>query len=692
MPMLVDYKTLLPATAGLLSLGLGLFALFKSKGLSPYRLFALGMLLLSVKQFFAIRAFFTDDPDAFLRWQFWNMLAGAFIPPAWLAFSICYSREHCRQNLIRWKWALIASTAFPVALISIFSRSLFIAPSLNTGWTVSFKWPGYLYELSILIVIILILTKLERTLRASSGATRWRIKYILLGIGFIFAAKIYSTAQRLLFVGDFSYLFLVDSATLLLGDLMVLVGFLRTRLENVNVYVSQDLLYNSIVISLVGAYLLIVGIATKIARYFGVATIVFDDVFAILFILLGTTVLLLSDTLRFKIRNFISRHFQRPPYDYRKVWASFAEKLTSMIDLSDLSNTMAKTISETFGVACVSVWVNDEIRGTPVLSGSTHLSANREPNPDLQNEIGFLALSSRNKRAPIMLDSPARREKEANSSYDVIYCCAPLMAKGEFLGLITLGSKIKKEPYSAQDLDLLTIIAHHAAGLILNHKLFQNRERHMEMEAFRAMSSFLAHDLKNVASTISLTLTSLPIHYQNPEFRADALRMMSKTVEKIRKICAGLSALDQKFELEKSPCDLNELVKDALSGLELDHPVIVDLSPVPRTILDPEQIQKVVLNLVLNAVESNDNGNQIQVTTRCEGRWLRLSVTDHGCGMSSEFINKELFHPFRTTKKNGSGIGLYQGKTIVEAHGGRIEVQSTKGEGSTFSVFLPLAG
>jgi putative PEP-CTERM system histidine kinase len=687
--MYLNYQIILPATAGLFSLCLGLFALFKAKGILAYRLFALGMLLLAAEQVFSLLIFRSGDPADFLHWQFLTMLVGGLAPATWLAFSICYGRENFREILLRWKWGLIASAIFPVAVISLFRGSLFRALVFETRWTVTFGWPGYLYELSVLLVVILILARLERTLRASSGDARWRIKFMVLGIGFIFAARIYSTAQRLLFVGDFSFLFLVDSATLLLGELMVIVGFIRTRLENVTVYISQDLLYNSIVISLVGAYLLIVGIAAKIARYFGTGAIILDNVFLILITLLGIAVLLLSDSLRFKIRNFISRHFQRPPYDYRKVWASFTERLTSMIDLRDLSNAMARTISETFGVACVSVWVNDEIRGAPVLSGSTHLAANSEPHPELQSEIGFLALSSRDKRAPMMLDSPAR--KEGDWSYDRIYCCAPLMAKGEFLGLITLGSKIRKEDYTAQDLDLLTIIAHHAAGLILNHKLFQNRERHMEMEAFRAMSSFLAHDLKNVASTISLTLTSLPVHYQNPEFRADALQMMSKTVEKIRRICTGLSALDQKFELEKSPCDLNELITDTLSSLELDRPVTTDLSPVPKTLLDPEQIQKVVLNLVLNAVESSHNGAQIQISTRCERPWLRMSVTDHGCGMSGEFINKELFHPFKTTKKNGSGIGLYQGKTIVEAHGGRIEVQSSKGEGSTFSVFLPLA-
>jgi putative PEP-CTERM system histidine kinase len=688
--MFCNYHIILPATAVLLSLSLGLFALFKSKGLLAYRLFALGMLLMAAKQVLSILAFNTDDPSGFLQWQFWKMFVGAFVPATWLAFSICYARAEGGQILLDWKGTLIAAAIFPAAVISFFQNSLFTALSFNTAWIVRFGWPGYLYELSILMVIVAALARLERTLRASSGAARWRIKYMLMGIGFIFAARVYTTTERLLFVGDNSFLFSVESATLLLGDLLIAVALIRSRLENIDVYVSRDLLYNSVVISIVGVYLLVVGTAAKLARYFGADGMLLDNAFLIFIALLGTSVLLLSESVRFKVRTFINRHFQRPPYDYQKVWASFTERLPSIIDLHDLCNAMARTVSETFSVACVSIWVNDEIRGGPVLYGSTHLPLNGESDSEPESEIGFLALFSRDKRKPIMLDSPAR--EEGDLSEERILCCAPLMAKGEFLGIITLGNKFAQEKYTGQDLDLLKIIADQAAGLILNHKLLESRGRAREMEAFRTMSSFLAHDLKNVASTLSLTLTSLPVHFNNPEFRADALQMMSKTAEKVRNICSRLAALDQKFELQKCQCDLNELVANTLSNLELVGKLVTDLGPTPKASLDPEQIHKVLLNLVLNAVESSENGAEIRVSTRCEGPWLRLSVTDHGCGMSPEFMSKELFHPFQTTKKGGSGIGLYQARMIVEAHGGRIEVQSRQGQGTTFSVFLPLHG
>ena len=263
------------------------------------------------------------------------------------------------------------------------------------------------------------------------------------------------------------------------------------------------------------------------------------------------------------------------------------------------------------------------------------------------------------------------------------------MAGGECIGMLTLNDRAGP-PFSIEDFDLLKTFADQAAGLILNHKLFESLGRAREMEAFQAVSAFFAHDLKNVASTLSLTLTNLPVHYENPEFRADALKMMSKSVEKIQNMCHRLSALNQKFELRRCECDLNELVSSTISNLNLGCVLVTDLGPVPKASLDPEQIQKVMLNFILNANESAADGTEIRIATCRKGDCLLLSVTDQGCGMSKKFIRESLFHPFKTTKERGSGIGLYQCKMIVEAHGGRIEVQSREGSGSTFSAILPL--
>ena len=149
--------------------------------------------------------------------------------------------------------------------------------------------------------------------------------------------------------------------------------------------------------------------------------------------------------------------------------------------------------------------------------------------------------------------------------------------------------------------------------------------------------------------------------------------------------------------------DLNELVADAVGALEQGHvtevggqrskvsvKVVKELRPLPKQLLDPEQIQKVVTNLVLNAKEAVNSGGEIRIETSQQNGCTVLSVSDNGCGMAREFIERSLFRPFQTTKKSGIGIGMFQCKMIIEAHRGRIEVDSEPGQGTAFRVLLPL--
>ena len=106
--------------------------------------------------------------------------------------------------------------------------------------------------------------------------------------------------------------------------------------------------------------------------------------------------------------------------------------------------------------------------------------------------------------------------------------------------------------------------------------------------------------------------------------------------------------------------------------------------------LDPAQIQKVLTNLVLNAREALGPGGIIRVETSQGNGWVVLSVSDNGCGMSADFIQRSLFRPFQTTKKKGIGIGMFHSKMIVEAHRGRIEVESEPGKGTAFRILLPV--
>jgi putative PEP-CTERM system histidine kinase len=245
---------------------------------------------------------------------------------------------------------------------------------------------------------------------------------------------------------------------------------------------------------------------------------------------------------------------------------------------------------------------------------------------------------------------------------------------------------------SGEDIDLLETLAAQLASSLLNLKLSDRLRHAKEVETFQTVSTFFVHDLKNLASRLSLTMQNLPGNFYNPEFRDDALRMISRSVYDIDAMCSRLSLLRGKLELKLDPCDLTQLVKETLEGFksnlkaELQH----DLQPLPKIRADASQIHKVLTNLVLNANDAMNGKGIIQVATVQEGNAVGFSVRDNGCGMSEDFIATSLFKPFQTTKKKGLGIGLFHSKLIVEAHHGVLEVNSSVGAGTEFRVLLPV--
>jgi signal transduction histidine kinase len=223
-----------------------------------------------------------------------------------------------------------------------------------------------------------------------------------------------------------------------------------------------------------------------------------------------------------------------------------------------------------------------------------------------------------------------------------------LVSGDQLAGLMTVDDRIGYGPLSIEDFELLSTLADQAAGRLLTVKLSDNMRKVKELEAFQTMSAFFIHDLKNLASKLSLTMENLPVHFDNEEFRNDTLQMMSQSVAKLKLMCGRLSSLSERIELQKTEVDLNELIEATLAGFNsgLKACVIRDLKPLPKLFLDPEQFQKVLINLLLNANDAvaTFNDPQINILSGYRGNWIEICVTDNGQGISKEFLQHSLFH------------------------------------------------
>jgi putative PEP-CTERM system histidine kinase len=638
-----------------------------------------------------------------IYWQNWRMVANAFLPGVWLFFSLTYARGNYQESLRRWWLPLTAAFLLPLALVVFWGEDLItsVGQSEPGRWMFGLGISGFAFHLLSLLATVLVLMNLERTYRAAVGTMLWRIKFMILGLGLIFAVRAYVASQVLLFHSLSLSLESVNTVAVLLGSLLILRSQLRVGRFNPEVYPSQSLLHNSLTLLLAGAYLLLVGVFAQVVAFLGGDASFMLKAFVLLLSLVVLTIGLLSDRVRLHTRQFVSRHFQRPLYDYRSVWRRCTEGTATCVKPGELCQAAVKLVTDVFQALSVSVWLVDDKRENLVFATSTFLSetmANKLQPPGPEAVEVMRALE--NHSDPVDLDTAVadwtavlRRCHPDEFRRGGNRVCVPMISGGQLLGLIILGDRVAGVGFSWQDFDLLKCIADQVAAGLHNAQLSQRLLQAREMEAFQTMSSFFVHDLKNTTSTLNLMLKNLPVHFDNPEFRADALRGIAKTVGNINRLIGRLSQLRQTFQINAVASDLNEVVERALTVWEESPNVhlLRNLANLPKIPLDQEQMLKVVTNLILNAREAVLPSGEVRIETAARHGSVILSVSDNGCGMAPEFLNRSLFRPFQTTKKNGLGIGLFQSKMIVEAHQGSVQVDSQPGQGTTFRILLPLS-
>jgi putative PEP-CTERM system histidine kinase len=700
----VSPNTVLSLAAGIFSAALaGAAARRKQRSLATW-CFSVGMAIFALESLFGAIGNHTISPERAAFWQTLDLGVKSFLPGTWLLFSLTYSRANYRDFVVRSRWLLLG--AFSISLLSL---AAFYGPLLypvaydppGHGWGLRLSDPAKVLNVLILVSTVLILTNIERTFRAAVGTMRWRIKFLVLGLGIVFGARIYTGSQALLFSDYSSSQLSIETAALFVGCALIAIAYARTGFSEIDVYPSRAVLQTSVTVLLTGAYLFVVGILAQIVARFGGAA---DFPIAAFVVLLGAAilaVLLLSDRARQSVQLFVSRHFKRPQHDFRQIWARFTRNLSTAVDEAALSATASQLISETFGALSVSTWLLDKQRECLIRAGSTCRAEQTEP----ENVTKLMTAEELNPPELIRFSRPfdlgkakerwARDLMEKSSGQFPAGgspICIPLVGGEHWLGAIVLADRVRGLRYSAEEMDLLKCIGDQVAASLLKLRLTEEIMERRELEAFQTMSAFLIHDLKNAASTLGLMLENLPGHFDNPAFRQDAFRGIGSAASRINDLINRMNALRHELRLKPAELDLNHVVTEALTNLNgtLDTKLVTKFNPIPRILADREQLQSVCTNLLLNARDAVGTDGRITVETARHDQWVALSISDNGCGMTEQFIKNSLFRPFRSTKKKGLGIGMFQSKTIVEAHQGKIHVESELGIGTTFRVMLPL--
>jgi len=398
---------------------------------------------------------------------------------------------------------------------------------------------------------------------------------------------------------------------------------------------------------------------------------------------------------------------------YQRTLQLAARGMTRVRDVAKLAQLITRLLSRTVRVAHASLFLWDEGRRVYFLRashGPQRLAIQSryelEPSHPL---IQWLAAHRRVLTAEGLAPEAGeavRGELERLGAALII----PGLIEDRLIGIVALGPKRSGAGYSSDDLHAFATLANEAAVAIenalsyeellkVNQQLKAASDRLLIQERLAAAGQFaagMAHEIKNPLSAIKTFAQYLPEKYADPAFREKFFRIVQSEIDRINEIVKELSDFAKPAPPQLQPVHLRQLVDETLTLLSnqcLKQGVEVSQSFAENGLAiqaDPQQLKQVLLNLCLNSLEAMGQGGRLNLSTEAHGFFLRLRITDTGCGIDPEH-QRHVWDPFFTTKERGMGLGLAIVKSIIERHGGSIHLSSFPGQGTTIELSLPVA-
>ena len=548
----------------------------------------------------------------------------------------------------------------------------------------------------ILLALVVGLSQLEQILRAARDPLRFQMKFVLIGLGGLAGISIAQASQLLLlpiwshanaWVGGVA-------ACLSLG--LISLGLMRWRLHDFSqkVQVSHQALYTSLTFLFVGGYLIIVGIVAEVIKETGWEIGEALGVLLVFVAGIGLVLVVVSRQARAELQQFISRHFFRTKYDYRQKWLEVTEAFSTCDDSSQIWDRYLEWLGRTFGAPRVTIWKRFEVDGRFHQIRTVNSEDPPPPIPGTHALIQNMLI----KKEPFLIDGDRAENQdiEAFLQGTEAHVCVPLVTpEGSLIGFCTLSRELHERTYDHDDFDLLLASAHHVTMLLVQFQLVEERSVTAKWEAVHRFSGFYLHDLKNLASSLSMVVQNADQYGDDPEFQASAMRTVRTTSQRMMDLMAKLASQSKGLETDKERdvqlVDMNVVIQGTLESLNGSgsQPTFHAGAGIPKLQLKVEPIKQVLLNLILNARQAMGEKGTIDIATTVDGQSLKVEITDTGPGIPLARL-EHLFEPFKSTKKSGLGVGLFQCKQMVEDNHGTIRIESQEEQGTKVILTFPV--
>ncbi|PJC51377.1 MAG: hypothetical protein CO031_02965, partial [Candidatus Nealsonbacteria bacterium CG_4_9_14_0_2_um_filter_37_38] len=592
--------------------------------------------------------------------------------------------------------------------------------------------PGIVYNFYLILGYLGIVGyggyELIKIYRETRGYLREQIKYILLAmiVGFGGGATNFPLWYGIPLPPYGNFL-------VFLYPFILSYAILKYRLMDIRFVLGRGAVYALSLITIIGLAFLLMFLGNQFLS-------------AVPFNITGPLILIISILLFQPIFRFFeklaSQYFYYTFYSYQTVLTDLGRGLTRFLGLDQLSSLIVNTLMNTMKLDRTVVLLREPGDGEYIIqknigfkeeNGISLVKDNflttwleRTQNPLVYEELSLIIRDTTEKEARERLERLQGNMKRIEAAL-----CLPLFIEEKIVGMIVLGNKLSGEPYSTQDIELLTNLANQASIALQNARLYsevkgfsKKLEREVEKatkelkEAYeklknldRAKSEFISiasHQLRTPLAAIKgyISMFLEGTYGKLSEKIKEPMENVYKSNERLIKLVNDLLNVSRietgKIKLELQKTSIEDVISNIINELKIEaEKKNIYLKwqepkkPLPEILVDRDKIRQVILNLIDNAIRYTNKGG-IRIIYQTANKKCQIIIADTGEGMTRE----EILHLFESFSRGGAGtqfysegagLGLYVAKKFVEMHKGKIWVESPgKGKGSTFYIELPI--
>lgn len=670
-----------------------------------HRIFAAFLIGMSLWGFtiFGMRS--SPDSEIAFLWERWGVFPSiVFSGVLFYHFTLVFTDTRRSGSKLRLLYGL-------AALVTVLSFAGFVATSMHTEFFYGFApvlGPAFpLYLVGVYLPLILAYRVLfQRLSRLQNPDERIRVIYVLTGISM---SVIGGTTDFLPPLGFHIYP---------LGVIMN-IGFGLTT----TIAVTRYGLFELRTLLRRGFFYFI--ISTGIFAVYGAILFAFTLIFSSRTAsanILATIAALIIATLALppviaKAQRFVDRLFYRERYDQLVAMQEFTASTRDIGDFSGLADSLEHTVRQALQADWATALIPDvdDKRFVPASSpdGGPADRLEIEKNSWVASwlEQHDEVLTPRVIEYDPYLQAMAASERESLLQSGV-QLLVPLKTNGELTGVLALGPRVVEDEYSTSDIRTLTTVASQTATMIENSRMYsQEMERLRELERLNSLKSNLlrtvSHELKSPITAVktAVDLLAIPEGELNERAKTRLMRTLQNGIDRLERLVGESLEYAQmrssEMEVRREPTSIGDLVEQvvALMGPNISakhQNLMLDIEPdLPDLLVDPDQVERVILNLVNNANKFTPVNGDIAVRVRNTGSTIVLTVEDNGRGIPDDDQANIFGEYYRGSNADGlegagTGLGLAIAKSLVELHGGEISFSSKQNQGTTFTMALPL--